>query len=96
LHFGTNPRTLDFVVLADSSWSVAYGPGGSYNGGNHGYDNANTDMHAIFYATGPAFKQGYLNPGFPNTDLYPLMCKILGLNAAKNDGKLLDVKGMLK
>jgi len=96
LHFGTNPRTLDFVVLADSSWSVAYGPGGSYSGGNHGYDNANTDMQAIFYATGPAFRQGYIASGFPNTDLYPLMCYILGLNPATNDGNFVDVKGMLK
>lgn len=96
LHFGTNPRTLDFVVVSDSSWSVDYGNNDGYSGGAHGFDNANTDMHAIFYATGPAFKQGFVNPKFPNTDLYVLMCEILNLNPAKTDGEITRVIGMLK
>jgi len=96
LHFGTNPRTLDFVVVADSSWSVDYGNNKGYNGGTHGFDNANTDMHAIFYATGPAFKNGFQYPKFPNTDLYPLMCEILKLNPSTTDGEINRVKGILK
>ncbi len=96
LHYGNNPRTLDFVVVADSSWSVDYASDDGYNGGAHGFDNANSDMGAIFYATGPAFKQGFVNGKFPNTDLYALMCEILKLNPAKTDGNLTDVKGMLK
>jgi hypothetical protein len=84
------------VVVADSSWSVDYGNNDGYNGGTHGFDNANTDMGAIFYATGPAFKQGFTNQKFANTDLYVLMCAILKLDPAKTDGNLTNVKGMLK
>ncbi len=97
LHYGTNPRTLDYVIVADSSWSVFYNEKGTYFGGTHGYDNANIDMHTIFYATGPAFKSdGNIYPVFPNVSLYPLMCEILHLDPVPNDGDLEDVKIMLK
>jgi alkaline phosphatase D len=97
LHYGTNPRTLDFVVAADSSWSVGYKTAGSYYRGTHGYDNANADMHTIFYAAGPAFRNdGFVNPPFANVSVYPLMCKILGIEPAPNDGNIEEVAGMLK
>ncbi len=96
LHFGKNPRTLDFVVVADSAWSVFYDRKGSYFGGAHGFDNRNTDMHAIFYGLGPLFKKNYSQATFPNVSLYPLMCEILDLEAAPNDGSLEDVEGMLR
>ncbi len=63
--------------------------------GAHGYDNANTDMHAIFYASGPSFKEGYLQPRFPNTDIYPLIARLLGLKPADTDGDLNQVRDML-
>ena len=96
LHYGTNSRTLDYVIVADSSWSVFYDKKGSYFGGTHGYDNANKDMHTIFYATGPAFKsEGNIYPAFPNVSLYPIMCEVLGLTPAPNDGNLEDVSKVL-
>jgi alkaline phosphatase D len=96
LHYGQNSRTLDFVLVADSAWSLFYDKKGSYFGGAHGFDNGNTAMYTIFYGTGPAFKSNYNQPVFPNVSLYPLMCELLGLEAAPNDGKLDDVEGMLK
>ncbi len=96
LHYGTNPRTLDIVVVADSSWSIVEKDKKRVGNGTHGYDNANKDMHAIFYAYGPAFKKGYSTPAFINVDIYPLIAHIMGLKPAKNDGKFDDVKGMLR
>lgn len=64
--------------------------------GAHGYDNALDSMRATFIARGPAFKDGYLAEPFPNVDVYELMCKILGLKPAANDGKLERVGSMLK
>ena len=87
------------VLVADSAWSLALHKGftpGRYSGGTHGYDNANADMGAIFYALGPAFKSGYIQPKFPNVDVYGLVTKILGLQPAPYDGNLDDVRGMLK
>ena len=48
--------------------------------GQHGYDPATVkDVHAIFYAWGPAFKTHTQIPAFPNVDIYPLVTQILGL-----------------
>jgi len=94
-HYGTHPRTLDLIVLADSAWTLKYKSRKGYGKGAHGYDNANTDMHAIFYAMGPAFRKGYRQKTFENVNLYVLMAEILGLNPAPTDGNLKEVEGML-
>ncbi len=97
LHYGTSPREGDFVLVADSGYVVSWkDTPPPFTGGAHGYDNRNTDMHAIFYAYGPAFKKNYIQPTFENVDIYPLICKILHLNPAKTDGNLVNVEGMLK
>jgi len=96
LHYSANPSIADLIVTADSAWSVYDKARESYGKGTHGYDNANEDMQAIFYAFGPAFKSGYKQAVFPNVDLYPLMMEVLDLEAAEMDGQLERVKGMLK
>lgn len=97
LHYGSNPRTLDLVAVADSSYSLFLNSNRKYNGlGTHGYDNKNTDMDAIFYAYGPAFKKGYTLDRFENVSLYPLFCKILQLKESANDGKIDQVIGALQ
>lgn len=97
LNYGSNPRTLDFTLVADSSWSLFYDKEGHYFGGTHGFDNANEDMHTILMASGPAFRDdGYVNPVCRNVSLYPLMCKVLEITPANNDGDLEEVKNMLK
>ncbi len=52
--------------------------------GQHGFDPAISDMHAIFYAWGPQFKSGLKIPGFENVNVYPLIAKILGLTYIEN------------
>lgn len=96
LNYGNNLRTMDIVVVADSSWSVVKSGDKKVGKGAHGFDNDNKDMHAIFYAYGPAFKSGYVSPTFNNIDIYPLICEILELEPALVDGKLENVKGLLK
>lgn len=96
LNYGSNPRTLDFTLVADSSWSLFYDKKGSYFGGTHGFDNANQDMHTILMASGPGFRDdGYVGPVCRNVSLYPLMCEVLGLTPAKHDGDLKEVENML-
>lgn len=96
-HFGTNPRIPEIVVVADSSWSIGTKSGGSsIRGGAHGYDNYNSDMFAIFYAAGPAFKKDYKFKELNNTDIYNLICRILDITHAGNDGDPAHIKGMLR
>ena len=64
--------------------------------GAHGYDNKYQEMQATFIAHGPAFRKGHTAEPFENVHVYELMCKILGLKPAKNDGSLDKVRGMLK
>jgi len=94
---GKNPRIGNIIVVADSAWSVSVQkPEKIYSGGSHGYDIRNTDMHAIFYAVGPAFKQNYIQPSFQNTNIYPLLAYLLGIKPAANDGDIRNVIQILK
>jgi alkaline phosphatase D len=96
-HYGTNPRIPEIVVVADSSWSIGTKPvGSSLRGGAHGYDNSNSDMFAIFYAAGPSFKKNYKFKELNNIDIYNLICRILKITPAKNDGDPGHIKGMLR
>lgn len=66
--------------------------------GKHGFDPAIDDMHATFYAWGPAFKQQLKIGGFENVNVYPLIAKILGLDYDPKsiDGKISVLQKVLK
>jgi alkaline phosphatase D len=97
LNYGTHPRIPEIVVVADSSWSIGTRPDGSgVKKGAHGYDNGNSDMHAIFYATGPAFRKGLTIKQLNNTDIYNLICRILKIDPAPNDGSIANIRKILK
>ncbi len=81
---------------------VAYEPhvftarGRRINPGAHGFDNAQPDMGATFYAWGPAFRHLTI-PAFENVDVYPLIARILGLTVTQPiDGSLMELNGTLK
>jgi predicted AlkP superfamily pyrophosphatase or phosphodiesterase len=95
-HYGSNPRIGDLVVVADCGWTISRKGSRSKLLGAHGYDNACKDMDMIFFAYGPAFRQGYVQPPMANVDLYPLITRILGIEPAANDGDMERVEGMLK
>ena len=92
LHYGTSPRFPGIVVVADSLWSIGTKDNApAYYRGAHGYDNAFTDMHAIFLAEGPAFKQNYVARPFSNVEVYGIIAHILGLSPVQTDGDLSKV-----
>ena len=43
-------------------------------------------MGALFLAHGPAFKRGVELPAVENLHLYHLLCAVLGVKPAPNDG----------
>jgi predicted AlkP superfamily pyrophosphatase or phosphodiesterase len=101
LVYGSNPRVPQLLCLADVGWRItstdyAASHKGKVSIGEHGYDNADPLMQALFVAHGPAFRVGAKVPAFPNVDVYPLMTHLLGLPAAANDGDYDAVKDMLK
>jgi len=52
----------------------------------HGFDPANTIMHAIFVAAGPELRRGLVVEPFENVDLYNFICAVLKITPAPNDG----------
>lgn len=96
LHFGTNPRALDFIIEAQKGYSLVYKPENTVKGGTHGYDNTMPEMQAIFYAKGPNFAQNKVVKSFRNVSVYPLIAHILGLKVGTIDGDFKEVKALLK
>ncbi|CAL1530046.1 unnamed protein product [Lymnaea stagnalis] len=54
--------------------------------GTHGYDNDEVNMRGIFYGTGPYFKPGSKVEYIRAVDPYNVMCAILNLKPAANNG----------
>ncbi|MGD9898165.1 MAG: ectonucleotide pyrophosphatase/phosphodiesterase [Calditrichaceae bacterium] len=83
LHYKSHPFIGDIIAIAEQGFTFqttkAKNGNGSYSKGNHGFDNTVLDMHGIFIATGPAFKNNYRTGTLMNVDIYPLICKILGI-----------------
>ena len=94
--YGTHPRIPEIVVVADSSWSIGLRDRASENRGAHGYDNYNPELYSIFYAAGPAFKKNYILKELNNVDVYNLVCRILNIAPAPNDGNPEVVRKMLR
>jgi predicted AlkP superfamily pyrophosphatase or phosphodiesterase len=86
LHYHSSPRIHDVTLVADPGWALYWSWDVSNVKGTHGYDPAHPDMHAIFYATGPDFKEGHLHPPFRNIHVYPLLARLLGITPARVDG----------
>lgn len=97
-HYRDNPRIAPIIVLADDGWTLAfkeYVQKHPVKNGNHGFDNNTKNMRAIFFAAGPDFYQTKIRP-FPNIDVYPLLCYLLNISPAPNDGTLDVFKSVLK
>ena len=93
LHYGSNPRIGDVVVNPEISYVISDAP--IKAGGTHGFDPQLPEMHAIFRAIGPDFRHCNI-PHFRNVDVYPLLCKLLKIEPATNDGDLNEIKMMLE
>jgi predicted AlkP superfamily pyrophosphatase or phosphodiesterase len=86
-----HPRIAAVIGVADDGWDVVTREQLSREkrgtaGGNHGYDPKHRSMHGLFIASGPLFKRGLVAPAFQNVHVYELICKVLGLRPAPNDG----------
>lgn len=92
LHYGTNPRVGDIVVSPDEGFIVYDKP--FDDGGTHGFDPAMPAMHALFRAVGPDFRHVAV-PHFPNVSIYPLLCRLLGIEPAPNDGNRKEIETIL-
>jgi predicted AlkP superfamily pyrophosphatase or phosphodiesterase len=77
----------DLVPTTPQEWKP--GPG------NHGYHNSNTDMHGIFVASGRGIKPGEI-PAMRVVDVYNVVCTLVGVPPARNDGDVRRVKDVIR
>ncbi len=103
LDYNQNPREGDPVVIATGPYPIrahkppADKPDHSPEAGMHGFDPRKVpDMKASFFAAGPDILPGKTVAPFENTNLYPWIAHILGLQAPKSDGSLNVLAGTLR
>lgn len=84
----TYARVGDLLLVP--KWPKVFGVSGiKPEAGQHGFDPALPDMHAVFYAQGPQLQSGIKIKAFENVHIYPLIAQVLGLSIdTKIDGKL--------
>jgi predicted AlkP superfamily pyrophosphatase or phosphodiesterase len=98
-----HPRLPAIFAIAKEGWTIAskrdvarWGePNRHPPGGTHGYDARAQSMHGLFIANGPLFRRGLKVQAFENIHLYELMCAVLRLRPAKNDGDPAVTRDML-
>jgi TonB family protein len=92
LHFDTNPREGDPVIVPNGPYNIrATAPkaGSTIQPGGHGFDpHTMPEMKAIFFAEGPDIKPAVKLAPFENVNVYPFIAHILDLRAPIVDGKL--------
>jgi len=101
LHYDNS--MYNFLLIADEGWMMYKDEHfKEYNGelpvkGMHGYLSDNMNMHAIFYAFGSSFKKSIQIDTFELIHIYPMICKLLGINPYQDiDGKLDVLNPILK
>uniref|UniRef100_UPI003AAFB1D1 autotaxin-like n=1 Tax=Centroberyx gerrardi TaxID=166262 RepID=UPI003AAFB1D1 len=101
LHYANNRRIEDVHLLMERKWHIARKMPeikrtrcGFF--GDHGFDNKITSMRTIFMGHGPNFKFQKKVPAFENIELYNVMCDLLGLKPAPNNGTHGTLNDMLR
>uniref|UniRef100_A0A4W5PU70 Ectonucleotide pyrophosphatase/phosphodiesterase 2 n=1 Tax=Hucho hucho TaxID=62062 RepID=A0A4W5PU70_9TELE len=97
LHYANNRRIEDVHLLMERKWHIAKRhPGRCGFFGDHGFDNKITSMRTIFMGYGPSFMFQTKVAEFESIELYNVMCDLLGLTPALNNGTHGSLNDMLK
>jgi predicted AlkP superfamily pyrophosphatase or phosphodiesterase len=103
LHYRNNPRIAPIIGMADAGWTVTSRARRQRRAednlpparGAHGYDPTVRDMHALFVAAGPSLRRGLVVKPFENVHIYELLCALLDVTPARNDGNAAVTRGFL-
>ena len=96
-HWKNNRRIPPIVIEPEVGWVVLRSRNDAFSDkGSHGWPSSQSKSYSIFYARGPAFRNGITVKPFRTVDLYPLMCKLLGIEPRPNNGSLANVEAVLK
>ncbi|KAM9563935.1 ectonucleotide pyrophosphatase/phosphodiesterase family member 3 isoform 1-T1 [Guaruba guarouba] len=97
LHYANNIRIDKVNLLVDRQWLAVRDSSYTYcDGGNHGYNNQFKSMEAIFLAYGPSFKEQTEVDAFESIEVYNLLCDLLHITPAPNNGTHGSLNHLLK
>ncbi|KRZ29737.1 Ectonucleotide pyrophosphatase/phosphodiesterase family member 5, partial [Trichinella pseudospiralis] len=98
-HYNNSDRVMPLVIESDLHWRLITSDDEESTDnstiGQHGYSNLMSDMHPYFIAYGPAFKKNFQIDTFQSIDIYELICYILNIEPAPNNGSFNRVKQLL-
>ncbi|KAG7460765.1 hypothetical protein MATL_G00202330 [Megalops atlanticus] len=88
LHFANNVRIERGHLYMKSQWQAALTSSDiKYcSGGFHGSDNVFRNMQSVFIGYGPGFNSKMVVPPFENIEVYNLLCDLLDITPAPNNG----------
>jgi predicted AlkP superfamily pyrophosphatase or phosphodiesterase len=99
-HYCENKRIDPIIGIPDEGWEIytrnKLAKEKKHSAAGHGFDNMLPRMRATFVTAGPGLKRNKRIPGFPNVDVYALMCHLLGVKPAPNDGSLDPFRNVLR
>lgn len=98
-HYGSYAdRLTNLIVLPEMGWRLDYTPCPRplSKQGAHGYDNFDRDMQMVFYGSGPAFRKDFEQKSFQNNNIYLILCHLLRIEPAPNDGNWQQVRKMFQ
>jgi predicted AlkP superfamily pyrophosphatase or phosphodiesterase len=97
-----HPRLAKIVGIVDEGWTVTTrdrlarrDPSRPW-GGAHGFDPALRSMHGLLVAAGPRLREGLRMPSIESIHVYALMCELLGIVPAPNDGDAALIRPWLR
>ncbi|XP_004609149.1 ectonucleotide pyrophosphatase/phosphodiesterase family member 3 [Sorex araneus] len=97
LHFANHVRIDKAHLLVERQWLAVRNKNyRACGGGHHGYDNEFKSMEALFLAHGPSFKEKTEVEPFENIEVYNLICDLLRIHPAPNNGTHGSLNHLLK
>lgn len=99
-HYRNHRRIMPIIIICEDGWSLTTDANKTRSRprrGDHGYSNDLPSMKPIMFAAGPDFRQGLaLDAPIYGVDVYPLLCRLLGLDPAPNNGSLQNTQALLR
>jgi len=97
-HYDKNIRISPILLETDMGWALIRSEDDiSRMGiGEHGWNNTLEDMQSIFFAKGSMFNITHPTGSIDNIEIYNLMCNILNVPPAPNNGTQLLSNILLK
>ena len=94
-HNSKHRRIPPLFLVADMGWVMTDGQSFLFPG-HHGYNINQSDLWGTFLTHGPSFKQNLTIPGFPNVNVYQVLCHVADVECRPHNGSWHHVCAMFK